>query len=163
MRTIKTQFVQDCAAERARQNHTASLHKNDTHGTPLSEASTHLHTLVHAHAGKAIIALGSLPWRIRRRELSTVNEGDNKVRDHESCFWLLSSCRSLRQEEEEEEKEEEESPDGNRRQKPGVHRHLLPLMSNATTTLTGANSKNYLAGLQLPFVPTVADKCVQSA
>ena len=144
MRTIKTQFVQDCAAERARQNHTALLHKNDTHGTPLSQASTHLHALVRA---RAIIALGSLPWRMRRRELSAVNEGDNKVRDHESC-------RSLRQ---------EESPDGNRRHKPGVHRHLLPLMSTATTTLAGANSKNYLAGLQPPFVPTVTDNCVQSA
>ncbi len=156
MRTIKTQFVQDCAAERVRQNHTALLHKNDTHGVQLSQASTHLHTLAHTRANKAITALGSLPWRIRRRELSAMNEGDNKVRDHESCFWLLNSCKSLRQ-------EEEESPDGNRRRKPGVHRHLLPLMSNATTTLAGANSKNYLAGLPPPFVPTVADNRVHSA
>lgn len=154
MRTIKTQFVRDCAAERARQNHSAPWHKNDTHGMTLSQTSTCLHTLVHAQASKAIIALGSLPWRIRWCELSTVNEGDNKVRDHESCFWLLSPCRSLRQ---------EESPDGNRRHKPGVHRHLLPLMSTATTTLAGANSKNYLAGLQPPFVPTVTDNCVHSA
>lgn len=154
MRTIKTQFVQDCAAEQARQNHTAPRHKNDTHGMPPLQASTHPHELVHAHASEAIIALGSLPWRIRRCELSTVNEGDNKVRDHESCFWLLSSCRSLRQ---------EESPDGNRRQKPGAHRNLPPLMSTATTTLSGANSKNYLTGLQPSFVPTVTDNCVQSA
>ncbi len=81
MRTIKTQFVQDCAAERVRQNHTALLHKNDTHGVQLSQASTHLHTLAHTRANKAITALGSLPWRIRRRELSAMNEGDNKVRD----------------------------------------------------------------------------------
>lgn len=60
MRTIKTQFVQDCAAERARQNHTAPprTKKSDTHGTPLSQASTHLHTPVHAHASTAIIAVG---------------------------------------------------------------------------------------------------------
>lgn len=115
---------------------------------------THLHALVHAHVSTGIIALGSLPWRIRWCELSGVNEGDNKVRDHESRFWPLSSYRSSRQ---------DESPDGNRRHKPGVHRHLLPLMSTATTTLTGANSKNYLAGLQRPFVPTVTDNCVQSA
>lgn len=83
-------------------------------------------------------------------KLSTVNEGDNKVRDHESCFWLLS----LRQ---------EESPDVNRRHKLGVHRHPLPLMSAVTTTLTGADSKNYLAGLQPPCVPTVTDNCVQSS
>lgn len=100
------------------------------------------------------MALGPLLWRGRWCELSAVNEGDNKVRDRESRFWLLSSCRSPRQ---------EESPDGNRRHEPGVHRHLLPLMSTATTTLTGANSKNYLAGLQPPFVPTVSDNCVQSA
>lgn len=106
------------------------------------------HMLVHARARKAIIAVGAWPWRIRWCKLGTVNEGDNKVRDHESCFWLLSSCRSLRQ---------EESPDANRRYKPGVHRHLLPLMSTVTTTLTTANSKKYLAGLQTPFVPTVTD------
>lgn len=140
--------------DRARQNHTAPVHKNNTHGMTLLQTSTHLHTLLHAHASKAIIALGSLQWRIRWCELSTVNEGDNKVRDHESCFWLRSSCRSLRQ---------EESPDGNRRHKPGVHRHLLPLMSAATTTPHRVNSKNYLAGLQPPFVPTVTDNCVQSA
>lgn len=62
MRTIKTQFVQDCAAERARQNHTAPPHKKkkkaDTHGTPLSQAGTHLRTPAHAHASEAIIAVG---------------------------------------------------------------------------------------------------------
>lgn len=134
--------------------HSVVAQKNDTHDTTLSQTSTQRHTLVHAHASKAIIASGTLPWRIRWCELSTVNEGDSKVRDHERCLWLLSSCRSLRQ---------EESPDGNRRHKPGVQRHLLPLMSTTATTLTGANSKNYLAGLQPPFVPTVTDNCVQSA
>lgn len=109
---------------------------------------------VYLHTREAIIALGLLPWRIRWCELSAVNEGDNKVRDHESRLWLLSSCRSPRQ---------EESADGNRRHKPGVRRHLLPLMSTVTTTLAGANSKNYLAGLQPPFVPAVTDNCVQSA
>lgn len=62
MRTIKTQFVQDCAAERARQNRTAPPHKKkkkaDTHGTPLSQAGTHLRTSAHAHASEAIIAVG---------------------------------------------------------------------------------------------------------
>ena len=61
MRTIKTQFVQECAAERARQNRTAPPHKkkrSDAHGTPLSQASTHLHTPAHAHASEAIIAVG---------------------------------------------------------------------------------------------------------
>lgn len=49
-------------------------------------ASAHPHTLVHAHARKFITALGSLARRMRRCNLSTVNEGDNKVRDQESSF-----------------------------------------------------------------------------
>lgn len=67
----------------------------------------------------------------------------------------FGSWRSLRQ---------EESTDGNGGHKTGVHRRRLPLMSTATATLTRANSKNYLAGLQPPppSVPTVTDKCVQS-
>lgn len=60
----------------------------------------------------------------------------------------LDSCRSLRQ--------EVESAAGNTRHEPGVQRQP------AATTLTGANSKKYLAGLQPLFV-LVASYCTLSA
>lgn len=152
MRTIKTQFVQDCAAERARQNRTAPPHKKKK-----KSGHTWHATIAGGHTSAPACARscerghyscgGSLPWRMRRREFSAANEGDNKVRDHESCFWLPSSCSSLRH---------EESPDGNRRHKPGVHRHLLPLMSTA-------NSKNYLAGLRPRLVSAATDNSFRSA
>lgn len=152
MRTIKTQFVQDCAAERARQNHTAPPHKKKKKSGHTWHATiAGGHTSAHACARsceRGHYSCGvSLPWRMRRREFSAANEGDNKVRDHESCFWLPSSCSSLRH---------EESPDGNRRHKPGVHRHLLPLMSTA-------NSKNYLAGLRPRLVSAATDNSFRSA
>lgn len=152
MRTIKTQFVQDCAAERARQNRTAPPHKKKKKSGHTWHATiAGGHTSAHACARsceRGHYSCGvSLPWRMRRREFSAANEGDNKVRDHESCFWLPSSCSSLRH---------EESPDGNRRHKPGVHRHLLPLMSTA-------NSKNYLAGLRPRLVSAATDNSFRSA
>lgn len=152
MRTIKTQFVQDCAAERARQNHTAPPHKKKKKSGHTWHATiAGGHTSAHACARsceRGHYSCGvSLPWRMRRREFSAANEGDSKVRDHESCFWLPSSCSSLRH---------EESPDGNRRHKPGVHRHLLPLMSTA-------NSKNYLAGLRPRLVSAATDNSFRSA
>lgn len=152
MRTIKTQFVQDCAAERARQNHTARPHKKKkksghTWHATIAGGHTSAHACARSCERGHYSCGGSLPWRMRRREFSAANEGDNKVRDHESCFWLPSSCSSLRH---------EESPDGNRRHKPGVHRHLLPLMSTA-------NSKNYLAGLRPRLVSAVTDNSFRSA
>lgn len=152
MRTIKTQFVQDCAAERARQNRTAPPHKKKkksghTWHATIAGGHTSAHACARSCERGHYSCGGSLPWRIRRREFSAANEGDNKVRDHESCFWLPSSCSSLRH---------EESPDGNRRHKPGVHRHLLPLMSTA-------NSKNYLAGLRPRLVSAATDNSFRSA
>lgn len=58
---------------------------------------------------------------------------------------------------------QEERPDGYSRREAGVHRHLLPPMSAVSTGLAGADSKNYLASLAPPFVPTVTHNCVLSA
>lgn len=58
---------------------------------------------------------------------------------------------------------QEEWPDGYSRCEAGVHRHLLPPMSAVSTSLAGADSKNYLAGLAPPFVPTVTHNGVLSA
>lgn len=142
MWTIKTQFVQDCALERVTQNHAA--HKWHT-------------WQVHIYTGLCMLMQGSsLQLRVHwRGEWGSVisalwMKGTIRSGTKRAAFWLLS----LRQ---------EEAPDVNRGQKPGVRRHLLPLMSAATTSRAGADSKNYLADLQPPLVPTVTHNCSGSS
>lgn len=96
MWTIKTQFVQDCAVEWARQNLCTQMR----HMAWCSPASTHLHEIWHTGARKAIIALGLLPRRIKQHELSSVNKGDNKVRDPQELLlaaelWLDPKARGV--------------------------------------------------------------------
>lgn len=87
-------------------------HRGTKRHTPPLQAGTHLHASMHARATEVISVESEGPGTGRREW-----RGDNKLRDHESYFGLLSSDGSPRQ---------EESPDGNRRQEAGVRRHLLP-------------------------------------